>query len=234
MSGPNDTSSLWTIDTATRVTKRLAVSAVGFDLDSQVAWSPDGSRIVVSRLDETVRNYRIYTVKAKGGGLRILTGGRRPNWSPDGRTIVFDTGTGLPGFVPRVGVVNADGTDRRLLAKSGTQPRFSPDGRQIVFNRGGEIWTMNADGSDQKQLIQASEPAFAPVWSPNGRMIAFFRGTRPQLYVTNVDGSDQRPLAPSPAWELDADWSPDGRRISFARCTSGLLRTCDVTVANAG
>lgn len=100
VSRPNETFSLWTIDTATRVKKRLAVSAVEFDLDSQLAWTPNGSRIALSRLDEVGRNYRIYTVKANGGGLRGLTEGRRPDWSPDGRTIVFDTGTGLPGFVP--------------------------------------------------------------------------------------------------------------------------------------
>jgi TolB protein len=189
----------------------------------------------LSRLDHTVRNYRIYTFKANGGGVRVLTEGRRPDWSPDGRTIIFDTGTGLPGFVPGVGVVNADGTDARLLANSGTQPRFSPDGTQIVFNRGGDVWTMNADGSNQKQLTQASEPDVAPVWSPNGRMIAFARGTSEhQIYVMNVDGSDQRPLAPSRAQELDPNWSPDGKRISFARCTSGLFRTCDISIANVG
>jgi len=234
VSRPNETSSLWTIDTASRVRKRLAVSAARFDANSQLAWSPNGSRIALSRLDEAVRNYRIYTVKANGGGLRVLTVGRRPDWAPDGRTIVYDTGTGLPGFVPGVGVVNANGTGARLLANSATQPRFSPDGMQIVFIRGGEIWTMNADGSDQTQLTQASEPDFAPVWSPNGRMIAFLRGTPPQLYVMNVDGSGQRQLAPSSAWELDPDWSPDGKRISFARCTSGLFRTCDVNIAKVG
>jgi TolB protein len=235
VSRAKETSSLWTIDTATRVKKRLAVSAVRFDLDSQLAWSPNGSRIALSRLDHAVRNYRIYTFKANGGGVRVLTEGRRPDWSPDGRTIIFDTGTGLPGFVPGVGVVNADGTDARPLANSGTQPRFSPDGTQIVFNRGGDVWTMNADGSNQKQLTQASEPDVAPVWSPNGRMIAFARGTSEhQIYVMNVDGSDQRPLAPSRAQELDPNWSPDGKRISFARCTSGLFRTCDISIANVG
>jgi TolB protein len=235
VSRPTETSSLWTIDIATRVKKRLTVSAVRFDLDSQLAWSPNGSRIALSRLDDAVRNYRIYTVKASGGGLRVLTEGRRPDWSPDGRTIVFDTGTGLPPFVPGVGVVNADGTDARLLANSGTQPRFSPDGTQIVFIRSGDIWTMNVDGSDQKQLTQASRADFAPVWSPNGRMIAFSRGTsKSQIYVMNADGSDQRPLAPSSANELDPDWSPDGKRISFAQCTSRLLRTCAVSIANVG
>jgi Tol biopolymer transport system component len=232
VSRQKETSSLWTIGTATRVKKRLAVSAVRFDLDSELAWSPNGSRIALSRLDEAVRDYRIYTVKANGGGLRLLTRGRRPDWSPDGRTIVFDT-TGT-GFDPGVGVVNADGTDARLLANSGTQPRFSPDGTQIVFKRGGEIWTMNADGSDQTQLTQGSEFDFGPVWSPNGRMIAFGRGaSKPQIYVMNIDGSDQRRLAPSRTPERDADWSPDGKRISFERCTSGF-RTCDVSIANVG
>jgi Tol biopolymer transport system component len=132
-------------------------------------------------------------------------------------------------------VVNADGTGARLLATSGTQPRFSPDGTQIAFNRGGEIWTMHADGSEQRQLTQASESDFAPIWSPNGRMIAFVRGTpEHQIYVMNGDGSNQRPLAPSSAWQLDPDWSPDGKRISFARCTSGLARTCDLRIANVG
>ena len=228
---PKEGSSLWAIDTATRVKKRLAVSAAGFDPNSPLAWSPNGSRIALSRLDEEVRNYRIYTVNANTGGLRVLTEGARADWSPDGRRIVFDTGTGLPGFVPAVEVVNADGTGTRLLADSATQPRFSPDGTQIAFDSDGRIWTMNANGSDQKQLTEG----LAPAWSPNGHMIAFLRGSSPyQLYVMNVDGTGQRQLAPSRASELDPDWSPDGRRISFTRCTSNLLRTCDVTVANVG
>ena len=87
---------------------------------------------------------------------------------------------------------------------------------------------MNADGSNQKQLTQG----FAPVWSPNGRRIAFLRGSsRYQLYVMNADGSGQRQLAPSTAAEFDPDWSPDGRRIAFARCTSSILRSCDVYIA---
>jgi Tol biopolymer transport system component len=68
VSRPTETSSLWTIDTATRTKKRLAVSAVRFDQESQLAWSPNGSRIALSRLDDAVRNYRIYTAKANGGG----------------------------------------------------------------------------------------------------------------------------------------------------------------------
>ena len=192
-------------------------SSPGFVADWNSVQRNDGRQIDFSKLGPDYEGNK-YTVKANGGGLRVLTEGRRPDWSPDGRRIVFDTGTGLPGSVPGIGTVNADGTHARLLANSGTEPKFSPDGAQIVFTRGGEIWTMNADGSDQEQLTRATEPDFGAVWSPTGRMIAFLRGTPSQLYVMNVDGTDPRPLAPSPAWELDPDWSPGGRRISFARC----------------
>jgi Tol biopolymer transport system component len=241
VSRPNETSSLWTIDTATRVKKRLAVSAARFDENSRLAWSPNGSTIALSRLDEAGIPHaadRIYTVKVKRGGLRLLAQGGGPDWSPDGQRIVFDLVTALtPNPPTEVWVVNANGTGARLLANSATEASFSPDGTRIVFDRSGEIWTMTADGSGQKQLTQAPEPDLAPLWSPDGRMIAFLRGSslggssRYQLYVMNVDGSGQRQLAPSTAAELDPDWSPDGRRISFARCPSYNFRSCDVYIA---
>lgn len=128
--------------------------------------------------------------------------------------------------------MNADGASAKLLADSAAQPRFSPDGRRIVFDRGGEIWTMNADGSGQTKLTQAPEPDLAPVWSRDGSRIAFLRGaSRYQLYLMNADGSGQQHLAPSTAAELDPDWSPNGTRIAFTRCTSSSLRTCGVSIA---
>lgn len=224
--------SLWTINTATGVKKRLTMSQA-FDPNSRLAWSRSGSKIAFGRAIVNV-GFKIYTVGADGGGQRLLAWGQRPDWSPDGKELIFDRPVS---FIfpaePNLYVVNADGTGERLLADSASHARFSPDGREIVFDRSGEIWTMNADGSDQNRLTQG-EPDWEPVWSPNGREIAFLHGSPYQLYVMNVDGSGQRQLAPSTGEEFDPDWSPDGTRIAYARCASGAYRSCNVRVATVG
>jgi len=225
---------LWTIDTATGVRKRLTMSQT-FDPNSRLAWSPNGSKIAFGR--EIVNfGFKIYTVGVHGGSQQLVAWGQRPDWSPDGKELIFDRPVS---FIfptePNLYVVNADGSGARLLADSASEARFSPDGRQIVFDRGGEIWTMNADGSDQEQLTQVPETDWAPVWSPNGRQIAFLHGSSLyQLYVMNVDGSGQRQLAPSTGEEFEPDWSPNGTRIAYARCASGAFRSCRVQVAKVG
>ena len=93
--------------------------------------------------------------------------------SPDGRTIAFT----LLGDIYTMPI--AGGTPRRIaegLAYE-AQPRFSPDGRRIAFtsDRGGgdNIWVMNADGSDKRQVTKEDfRLLYQPSWSPDGRFIA--------------------------------------------------------------
>ncbi|MFC3712146.1 amidohydrolase family protein [Sphingoaurantiacus capsulatus] len=93
--------------------------------------------------------------------------------SPDGRTLAFT----LLGDIYTMPI--AGGTPRRIaegLAYE-SQPRFSPDGRRIAFtsDRGGgdNIWVMNADGSDKRQVTKEDfRLLYQPSWSPDGRFIA--------------------------------------------------------------
>jgi Tol biopolymer transport system component len=113
-------------------------------------------------------------------------------------------------------------------------PAWSPDGRTIVFvswrDGNGEVYAMNADASEPRNLTQHPDKDVRPAWSPDGRSIAFVRSrdrhqrmqpghrTPPEqsdIYVMNADGSRKRNLTRDRASDDYPTWSPDGRRIAF-------------------
>ena len=101
---------------------------------------------------------------------------------------------------------------------------------QIVFvsDRGGSknIYTMDADGSNVRQLTRANAVDWAPIWSPDGSQIAFYsdRDGDENIYVMNADGSDLRKLTTSELDDLNPDWSPDGERLVYARRDNSTRR----------
>ena len=120
-----------------------------------------------------------------------------------------------------------------------SDPEWSPDGLRIAFisTRGGtaDVWVMNTDGSDQRQLTQEPADAEAPSWSPDGTRIAFtasansgnddvavipFVGTGARLVVAGGSGIQSLPV-----------WTPDGSRIVFQDDTVGGLSIVGATGA---
>jgi TolB protein len=79
----------------------------------------------------------------------------------------------------QIHVMDADGSEPRMLAQDGAEPVWSPDGRKIAFKkefRGGigwpaesDIYVMNADGSEQRKLTRGARRESSPVWSPAQR-----------------------------------------------------------------
>ena len=114
----------------------------------------------------------------------------------------------------------------RSLAPQANEPQFSLSAAQslsgtIAFhsNRDGndfEIYLMNADGSGVRQLTHNTDQEFDPIWSPNGRQIAFGRiaAAGAQVVVINADGSGERVLVDD---GFPGAWSPDGKQIAFGR-----------------
>jgi tricorn protease-like protein len=103
-----------------------------------------------------------------------------------------------------------------------SEPDFSPDGRRIAFVRGGDIWTMRADGTGQHMLTGGPEVDGRPQFAPSGRYLVFERrapGTeRPRdLYTVRLDGSGLRELVSFVEDLHEATFSPDGRLIAFVR-----------------
>jgi dipeptidyl aminopeptidase/acylaminoacyl peptidase len=101
-----------------------------------------------------------------------------PQVSPDGRSVAFvvgDVNLDANRVVNQIYVKPvAGGSPKQLTsANSATSPRWSPDGKQIAFITDGQIWVMDSDGDDKKQITKISTGAGGPVWSPDGNWIAF-------------------------------------------------------------
>jgi Tol biopolymer transport system component len=98
-----------------------------------------------------------------------------------------------------------------------SEPAWSPDGTKIAFDscRGGngDIYVMNADGSQQTNLTNNPAGGGSPAWSPDGNKISFSRDG--EIYVMNADGSNQTKLTETEAWDGEPAWSPDGNKIAF-------------------
>lgn len=131
-------------------------------------------------------------------------------------------------------IMNADGTSvtDRLTSIWSADPAWSPDGQQIAFTSGNNsegynIFVINADGTNMRQLTQHGGVWDHPVWSPDGTRVAFHAqsydlGTIPshRIGIVGVDGSDLTLVKPywgeGKCYPLDTPaWSPDGKQIAF-------------------
>jgi Tol biopolymer transport system component len=195
----------------------------------------------------------IAIVTSNGTGERLLTTHHAwdgdPAWSPARSRIAFASERDGN---REIYVMGEDGSDPVRLTHHSAHdhsPAWSPDGQRIVFVRdrttdviGGDLWTMNADGSNARRLtaLAFDNDAFDadPVWSPDGAMIAFTRFERalnPAVYRMNDDGSGVTRLSPVGYLERNPAWSADGTRLALARqiCAFGDYGCYDAIVITA-
>lgn len=153
-------------------------------------------------------------------------------FSPDGARLAYRT----TGTIPSIIVAAADGSNPLVVVSSVRLPTqvplaWSPDSRRLAFTWGlvadkiGTIDVVDADGSNQRQVIEGA-PAdgvdrWAPAWSPDGQWISFFAADangQVELHVIHPDGSGERALKTSP---MNPDlgrmaWSPDPAQSRLA------------------
>ena len=214
--------------------------------DSTCPPRPDPSQGYVWPLDR----FDLYTVNRDGSDLRRLTNfdvyTAEGILSPDGKKIVF---TSLKDGDLDIYTMNVDGTDlRRLTTTPGYDggPWWSPDGTKIVYRAHHpsneqeladyrrllanrvvrpsrvELFVMNADGSDQRQITRLGGANFGPSWTPDGRRIIFSSNHRNprsgnfDLYLVNLDGTGLEQITTNGTFDGFPMFSPDGRRLLWA------------------
>ncbi len=177
--------------------------------------------------------WNIYTIDTDGTNLIELTRGDGPSWAPDGTKIVFSFGLGRwLGDVTDIYIMDANGANRVNLTrgrhKQNSMPAWSPDGTKIAFvsyrDHNHEIYVMNADGKNPKNLTLHLDDDTCPTWSPDGTKIAFWSrqvaGEIPilsDIFVMDADGANRTNLTQNPrASNRTPSWSPDGSKIAYA------------------
>jgi TolB protein len=185
----------------------------GSGFNACAAYSPDGKQIAFCSGRSGA--FEIWAMKQNGQNLHQVTnlGGSATfsDYSPDGSKIAF-SGTEGNAQSDQIYVVNSDGTGFKALtddASNNDYPAYSPDGSKIAFisDRTGveQVWVMNADGSNPKQLsFSGATEDQLPDWSPDGTKIAYEQDAdrlRPQLRARRParHGHERRRLRPAPA-----------------------------------
>ena len=178
-------------------------------------WSPDGKWILYSMA--TAGNTDIYKVPASGGTSQRLTdtpgidvGG---SFSPDGSKIVFESDRS---GAQQIYVMNSDGTSQQRISffgGRGATPEWSPRGDQIAFTHiagNFRIAVMSPGGGELRYLTDSWQDE-APSWSPNGRIIQFFRTERnsgkASVWQVDLTGRNERRLS-TPGDASDPAWGP--------------------------
>lgn len=101
-------------------------------------------------------------------------------------------------------------------------PSFSPDGQQIFFasnqTANFEVYRMDVDGQNERQLTDDFGNLTAPELSPDGKEIVFASkwGSDSSIWLMPVGGGDPYPITDGHWNEIDPTWSPDGKQIVFA------------------
>ena len=194
--------------------------------------------------------YDIFTARPNGSELKQLT--NSPGYdaeatiSTSGKNIVF---TSTRDGDLDIYSMDANGRNvRRLTNEIGYDggPFYSRDGRQIVYRAYHpqtekekadylnllksnlirpttlELWVMNADGANKRQITRNGKANFAPYFFPDGKRIIFAsnmddpKGRNFDLYTINVDGSGLERITDNDTFDGFPMFSPDGKKLVFA------------------
>jgi dipeptidyl aminopeptidase/acylaminoacyl peptidase len=166
--------------------------------------------------------YSMWVMRGDGSeATEVFRPAIEPAYSPNGKKVAF--------YRPFNGIwvydLDKKSANHVVVSDYAEFASFSPDGKELVFHEWvGNWWSanvnlyiVNADGSNRRQLPQGIRPA----WSPKGGLIAFdsCRDTRCGIFVVQPNGQGFRQVTSDGGGKVS--WSPDGKRLIYSAEVGG-------------
>ena len=183
--------------------------------------------------EDLIRAVRVDMADVKAGPTPIFDDGRSHQteiaYSPDGRWASYSECTGnLTGKL----VIRDMDTKKQFEIKHGGRgayrtPAFSPDGKRVIyaFAETGpmQLWSVNLEGKDKKQLTETEGLTHWPSFTPDGKRIAYAnsRENNYEIYIRDLDSGEEKRLTENRLMDIRPRLSPDGQRICFVSTRDG-------------
>lgn len=192
-------------------------------------WSP--IRKKVAFVSNRNGSYDIFEMNLDGTNQQVLVGGEKhqvyPSYSNDGKRLAYcsnETGYWWIYIID----INSRAKTKLVSTPFASPPTWSPDDKRITFEglkKSGshqEIMVIDVDRSNERQLTNARGASVHPMFSPDGKQIAFCskRDGKESIFIMNADGSKQtkitsRGFVLGRGIDLWPSWSPDGSSLTF-------------------
>ena len=199
-----------------------------------IAWTGDGSRLIISRHEDGKRD-GLLGVNASTGSLESLSFGDSGSWpavSLKGDKLAYDFGSESNTTIWRANLEHLNSAPVRFISSThdDATPQYSPDGKYIAFSssRGGneEVWIADENGRHPMQVSHLGNPSTGlPVWSPDSKQIAFDSrtGGHANIYVAALGEMVPHKLKTDLQDIAHPWWSRDGKWIYFLGGTDDTL-----------
>src|ERR1700735_236320 len=206
-------------------------------LDSWPMWAHDGYIYFVSDREDGKSNTgltNIWRVAENGGNAQQITtfktgDVRFPSISGDGKTIVFEhdfeiskldvaTRKVTPIKIDIAAEAQESMNAVQIYTSRADEYHLAPDGRRVAFSIHGEIFTAPVSGGDLVQITENPARDKEPVYSPDGKQIAFIsdRNGSEEIYLVSSDGTgDPQRITDIDILKQGVTWSPDSKSLAF-------------------
>ena len=152
-----------------------------------------------------------------------------PNWTGDGRNLVFNSGGLIYAYEFGTGEVRQINTGFARACNNDHVP--SPDGKRLAVScasakdRRSRIYTLPIGGGTPA-LVTPEGPSYLHGWSPDGKTLAYCaeRNGQFDIYSIPAGGGEEKKLTDLPGLDDGPEYSPDGKYIWFNSTRSGLMQ----------